>query len=451
MGQETVTLSRAELKKVIVVEKIISGHMTNEEGAAALGLSNRQVIRLKKKYMTEGGAAALAHRSRGKKPVHTLAEEVRERVATLYSQQYAGSNSCHFAELLEEREALVLSASSVRRILLAKGLKQAKQHRRKKAHQPRERRSQAGALWQIDATPYAWLENRAPAFALHAAIDDATGIVVGAVFRPTECSEGYTQVMLQGIKKHGIPLGLYSDRHTIFRSPSEQLTVEQELAGDTVPLSNFGKAMNELCITHIKARTPQAKGRVERLWGTLQDRLVIELRLLGVSTIEAANAALPALLRKHNRKFAVKPKNDEHAYRKPDSSLRLDYVFTIRELRTLGQGNTLSFAKKTYTFAKPSAYRLDAKTVVEVRQTLAGDVIVWHGNAAIQLVEIAKPARKQPREKKKASSASPRKPASAHPWQTTAVHKTRVKNTTKKNDFQAAMYSTHNSYTEALW
>lgn len=450
MRQETLTLSRAELKKVVVVEKIISGHMTNKEGAAVLGLSSRQVIRLKNKYVTEGGAGALAHRNRGRKPVHALEDEVCERVAALYIQKYAGSNNCHFSELLQEREALEISPSSVRRILLAKGLKQAKQRRRKKAHQPRERRSHAGALWQIDATPYAWLEDRAPVFALHAAIDDATGIVVGAVFRPTESREGYSLVMQQGIKKYGIPLGLYSDRHTIFRSPNEQLTVEQELAGETKPLSDFGKAMDELCITHIKALTPQAKGRIERLWRTFQDRLVIELRLLGVNTIEEANAALPALLRKHNRKFAVIPKSDESAYMKLDSAVRLDYVFTTREHRTLGQGNTLSYANKTYTFAKPSPYRLDAKTVVEVRQTLKGEVIVWHNGAAIKLNEIEKPVRKQKQEKKKASSAQPRKPAEVHPWKT-SEHTTHIKRTTRKSDFQEAMYSQHNSYAEALW
>ncbi|MFC5405744.1 ISNCY family transposase [Cohnella soli] len=443
-------MSRAELKKVVVVEKIISGHMTNAEGAAVLGLTSRQVIRLKKRYLTEGGAAALVHRNRGKKPVHALSDETKERVAVLYSQQYVGSNNCHCAELLTERDGLELSPSSVRRILLAKGLKQTKQRRRKKAHQPRERRSQAGALWQIDATPFAWLEDRAPAFALHAAIDDATGLVVGAVFRPTECREGYSLVMMQGIQKYGIPLGLYSDRHTIFRSPNEPLTVEQELAGETKPLSDFGEAMKELCITHLKALTPQAKGRIERLWGTLQDRLVIELRLLGVNTMEEANAALPALLRKHNRKFAVKPKSDERVYIKLDSSIRLDYVFAKRELRTLGQGNTLSYANKTYTFAKPSPYRLDPRMVVEVRETFSGEVIVWYDDTAIHLVEIEKLVRKPKEQIKKASSASPRKPASVHPWKTT-MSQTQIKRTTKKNDFQDALYSQHNSYAEALW
>ncbi|MCC2683147.1 MAG: transposase, partial [Paenibacillaceae bacterium] len=292
--------------------------------------------------------------------------------------------------------------------------------------------------------------DRAPAFALHAAIDDATGIVVGAVFRPNESREGYSLVMQQGIKNYGIPLGLYSDRHTIFRSPNETLTVEQELTGETKPLSDFGKAMDELCITHIKALTPQAKGRIERLWGTLQDRLVIELRLLGINMLEEANAALPALIRKHNRKFALKPKSDESAYSKLDPSMHLEHVFTIREKRTLGQGNTLSYANKLYTFAKPASRRFDAKTVVEVRQTLTGEVIVWRDGAAIKLVEIEKPVRRPQQQMKKASSASPRKPASMHPWKTTK-HQNQNKRTTSKNDFQDALYSQHNSYAEALW
>ncbi|MEB3104097.1 ISNCY family transposase, partial [Ferviditalea candida] len=420
--------------KVLVVEKILDGRMTNGEGAAALGLTVRQVIRLKQKYLAEGGAQALAHRNRGRKPKHALTDEVKERAAALYTAKYHGSNNCHFAELLEEHESLQLSPSSVRRILLSKGIKQAKQRRRSKAHQPRQRKPQAGMLWQIDATPYAWLEDRAPAFTLHAAIDDATGTVVGAVFRPTECREGYSLVMQQGIRKYGVPLGLYSDRHTIFRSPNEKLTVEQELAGETKPLSHFGKAMAELHIEHIKAITPQAKGRVERLWVTFQDRLVIELRLLGVKSLEEANAALPSLLQKHNRKFAVKPKMTESAYIELDPSLDLDHVFTIRQYRQLGAGNTLSYNGKIYTFTKPCAFRFDAKTTVEVRETLSGEVFVWHKGQAIALMEITKPKRVA--ETKKAEPAQPRKPAASHPWRK-AWNSKQLQNSTNSKTVQA--------------
>jgi Integrase core domain. len=449
MGQETITLTEDEWNKVRIVEKILEGHLTNGEGAAYLGLTTRQVIRLKKKYLTQGGAQALAHRNRGRKPAHAIPEEVKNVAAALYVAKYNGSNHCHFAELLAEHEAIQVSPSSVRRILLAKGIKQAKQRRRGKTHSPRQRKAQAGMLWQIDATPYAWLEDRAPAFALHAAIDDATGLVVGAVFRPTECREGYSVVMQQGIQTYGVPLGLYSDRHTIFRSPNEKLTIEQELAGESKPLSHFGKAVAELRIEHIKAITPQAKGRVERLWRTLQDRLVIELRLLGIQTMEEANDVLPSLIEKHNRKFAVAPRLADSAYLKLHSSVNLDLVFTVREYRKLGTGHTLSYNGKLYTFAKPNDLRLDARTTVEVRETLAGDVFLWYQNQPVALSETEKPHRQATDATKKASSAPQRKPASHHPWKATDTNKN--KRTTKSSAFQEALYSQHNTYHEAFW
>jgi len=358
-------LTEPEFKKVIVVEKILDGFMTNKEGARVLGLSIRQVMRLKKKYLSTGGAQALAHGNRGRQPSHTLPAQLKEKVAKLYTSKYYGSNSCHFAELLTKHENVSLSASSVRRILVEAGEKQVKHRRRGKAHPPRQRRTQAGMLWQIDATPYAWLEDRAPNFTLHAAIDDAEGIVTGAIFCKNECREGYSRVMQQGIRNYGIPLAIYSDRHTIFFSPCDELSLEQELAGEPRPMSHFGKALAQLNIEHIKARTPQAKGRIERLWQTFQDRLVIELRLLGINTMEEANKVLPDLLGEHNRKFAVKAHDDETAYRRLNPNLDLNYVFSIRSYRKISAGQTLSYNGTLYTFAKPAALRLDAKTVVD--------------------------------------------------------------------------------------
>nr|WP_245586030.1 ISNCY family transposase [Paenibacillus pinihumi] len=403
---------------------------------------------MKRKYESEG-AQGLAHKNRGRKPSHTISDALRDQVTELYQSKYHGSNSCHFAELLQEHETIILSPSSARRILLEKGFKQAKQKRRTKAHPPRQRRAQAGMLWQIDATPHAWLEDRAPSFALHAAIDDATSTVVGAVFRLSECREGYSTVMQEGIKTYGIPLGLYSDRHTIFRSPKEVLTIEQELAGETAPLSHFGKAMAELNIEHVKAITPQAKGRIERLWQTLQDRLVIELRLLGITTIEAANEALPGLIQKHNKQFAVTPRSEHLAYLPLHDEVHLEHVFTIRESRKIANGNTLSYGGIIYTFADPLQPRLDAKTVVEVRQTLSGHVFVWHHGQALLLKQTERPKRDRP-QKKKAGSAQPRIPANDHPWKTTYDNNI-SKRTTKRSTFQEAMYSQHNSYFEASW
>ena len=436
------------MKKIVAIEKVIDHQLTVREGAELLELSTRQLLRLKKRYLTEG-AQGIVHKNRGRKPVHSIPDTVKKHVIQLYREKYNGSNNCHFAELLEEHESLKLSPSSVRRILLAEGLKQNKQRRRHKAHQPRNRKSQAGMLWQIDASPYDWLEERGPELTLHGAIDDATGQVVGATFRLTETREGYFTVMRQAIEAYGIPMGLYSDQHTIFRSPNEKLSVEQELAGESKPLSQFGKAMAELDIAHIKALTPQAKGRIERLWGTFQDRLVIELRLLDICTLEEANAVLPGLMDKHNAKFAVEPKDDTSAYRVLEEDVDLTYVFAVREQRQIGSGQTLSYGGKLYTLATQEIL-FEPRTLVEVRETMHGEVVIFHQGRALPLRETQKP-HKQPRPQntKKSSSAPTRKPAKDHPWKNQG--KKQVQHSTDRRRFQDAMYSQHNSYAELSW
>jgi len=262
----------------------MEGRLTEQDVARTLGISIRQAYRLKAKYR-HGGAKAIAHGNRGRKPVHTLADSLKQRVMSLYRDRYFGSNSTHFAELLAEHEDIRLSVSSVRRILLEGRLRPARLRRRPKAHRSRPRKPQAGMLWQIDASPFAWLEDRGPELTLHGIIDDATGEVIAAAFRPTETLEGYVAVMMEGLRRKGVPLALYSDQHSIFHPPKGKPTLEQELAGQPQALSTFGQAIADLGITHIEALSPQAKGRIERLWQTMQDRLVVELRLRNVCTM----------------------------------------------------------------------------------------------------------------------------------------------------------------------
>jgi transposase len=417
MGQERVELSQNELKRVKVLERVLCGSMTHTEGAASLGVTCRQLRRVKAKY-TEKGEAGLIHANTGRKPKHALSEAIKQEVIRLYEEKYRGSNFCHYAQLLKEHEGLTVSPSSIERILKSAG-KEAKQSkkRRPKKHQPRERRAQAGMLWQIDATPYEWLGFEFGKFALHATIDDATGIVVGASFTQNECMEGYNETMSHGISEYGIPLALYSDRHTIFRSPNEKLTIDEELDGQEVPLSNFGKAMAELCIEHIKASTPQAKGRIERLWQTLQDRLPVELRLLGVKNIEEANDVLPKLLEKHNRNFQVSPAEKSDAYRPLAKDTNLNYVFAKRTTRKVGSGNEIAYGKKTYVLGNGDCC-FEARTTVEVRETRSGELIVWHKGRAVKLREIERGRRCEPEESvdtKKAVRMS-HKPAAEHPW-----------------------------------
>jgi transposase len=370
---ERVTLTQKELKRVKVLERLLDGRMSSAEAAESLGVTCRQLRRLKSKY-TQEGEKGLIHGNRGREPKHALSEEVRTTVVRLFEEKYSDSNFCHCSELLEEHEGIRLSPSSIGRILKFAG-KESKRaiKRRPKKHRRRERRSQAGMLWQTDATPYEWLGTEAGKFALHAVIDDATGIVVGASFTEHECALGYTRALQEGIKKYGIPLALYSDRHTIFRSPKEKLTIEQELDGEQIPLSNLGKALAELGIEHIKANTPQAKGRIERLWETLQDRLPVELRVLRIKSMEEANKVLAKLLERHNQKYSVTPGEEEASYTPLERGMKLDYVFATRTTRKIGGGEAISYKNETYVPIEETGRKFNAKAVVEVRETFSGE------------------------------------------------------------------------------
>lgn len=416
MNKEQITLTKNELKRVMVIEKWIDGHLTEQDVARSLGISVRQAYRLKAKYH-HGGAQAIAHGNRGHKPAHTLTDSLKQHVQHLYQGRYFGSNSTHFTELLAEHENIRLSVSSVRRILLEGGLRPARVRRRTKIHRPRPRKPQAGMLWQIDASPYAWLEDRGPQLTLHGIIDDATGEVIAAAFRPTETLEGYVTVMTEGLRRKGVPLALYSDGHSIFHPPKGQRTIEQELAGEPQSLSTFGRAIADLGIAHIEALSPQAKGRIERLWQTFQDRLVIELRLRNVCTMEEANRVLPELLDKHNRRFAVAPQEAESAYR-PLPETPLAHIFSRREYRRISSGQTFSWGGKWYMPQPGSGVpRWEAKAVAEVRIGMEGQVWLWHQGRAWPCVETQPvQAQAKPTAKKSAEPAPPRKPAANHPW-----------------------------------
>jgi transposase len=423
MGQERLTLTREELKRVAVIDRLIQKTTTTREAADLLGLSLRQVYRLKDRILKEG-AEGIIHKNRGRKPKHALSDEERQTILAFYqSERYKGSNDHHFAELLQEYEGIQVSPSTIRRIRKEVQLPAVKKRRSPKVHRPRERKAQAGMLIQIDATPHPWLEERAPSFALLAAIDDATGTVAGAVFRPTEDLEGYFLVMKQVIQQHGIPMAVYSDRHTIFQSPKEALSIEQELAGEQKALSQFGQAMAELGITHTKARTPEAKGRIERLWQTFQDRFVIELRLRGVKTLEEANNVLPELIAKHNQRFSIAPANEANAFAPLDERCNLHHVLCYRDHRVVGKGETLSYEGRTYRIASGSQREMiPPKTRVQVRKTLSGELFVWYKGQLFSLREVVKPVQSvQPKEK--ASSTPSRKPAANHPWRQPWVNK----------------------------
>jgi transposase len=302
---ETLTMSRKEVPRAGLLKAALAGRISNTQGARALELSVRQFQRVKRRFATEG-APGLPHRLRGRPSPRRLGGAVLARAAWGLRETYAGLNDCHVTEKLQEVEGLRLSRSSVRRLRRALGLPPKRRRRGRSGRTRRTPAAQRGALVQLDASQFAWLEDRGPHLALHGAIDDATGAGLALWFRPTEDLHGYVTLLQHLCTTAGLPLALYGDRLGVFVRNDAHWTLAEELAGAQAP-THFGRILQDLGIGFIAAHSPQAKGRIERFWQTLQDRLVSELRLRGIVTLEAANAFLPTFL----------PRRPQHALRAP--------------------------------------------------------------------------------------------------------------------------------------
>ena len=365
------TLNQKEQARLQVLNQVLEGRLRVWEVAPVLGLSERQVWRILAAYRKEG-AQAIAHGNRGRKPAHTLPGEVRMQLRELARGPYAGVNHSHLTELLQEREALSLSRSTVRRILVEAGINSPRRRQPPKHRSRRERYPREGMLLQMDGSRHDWLEGRGPYLTLVGAIDDATGTVPYAVFREQEDAQGYLLLLRATIRSKGIPLAIYTDRHGIFqRSPREKETLEEQLAGEREP-TQFGRALKELGIHNIFALSPQAKGRIERLAGTFQDRLVSELRLAGASTIEGANQVLWDFLPRFNARFGIPPAQEGSAYRAPDPALCLEGVLCFKYRRTVARDNTLRLNGHSLQLL-PGLDRLSyAQARVEVQERLDG-------------------------------------------------------------------------------
>ena len=366
MTNRIVTMSVKEIDRLEIIQKIESKELTQVEVAKQLCLTSRQVRRLQRNYKEEG-PAGLASKKRGKRSNNRLCSDLKSTSIELIKTHYHDFGPTLAHEKLKEVHKLELSLESIRQIMIEEGLWKGKKRKIIKAYQRRTRRSCYGELIQIDGSPHDWFEGRREKRCLLVFIDDATSRLMWLHFAEVETTAAYFAATEGYLKRYGRPLSLYSDRHTIFR-------VQIKEAASGTGETQFSRAMRELDIELICANSPQAKGRVEKANGTLQDRLIKEMRLKGISDIPAANDFLPEFMEDYNNRFAVEPANPNDAHRSliPDEQT-LNLIFSHQEKRKISKNLEVSYnnivyqiQSKTpgYTMRKSAVTVCDRKSVI---------------------------------------------------------------------------------------
>jgi transposase len=368
---ETFTLSRKELHRPGLLKALGSGRLKTAQVAAALGITRRHVRRLKRRFAA-GGTAALTHGNRGRPSPRRLPAAVRDAVIRLMTRVYVGFNDSHVTEKLREQHGLAVSRETVRRLRQHLGQPPVRARRAPRARRRRVPEAARGALIQIDGSPFAWLEERGPELVLLGAIDDATSEILALQFRSAEDVHGYTTLFRDVFTRHGLPVAVYGDRLNLLVRNDRHWSVEEQLVGAQAP-THLGRILQALAIGYIAARSPQAKGRVERLWGTLQDRLVSELRVRGIRTVDAAQAYLAEFIADFNRRFGKPPAQRDAVWRRPPRDLAL--LLGCRYRRVVARDNTVRLGPRIVQLRGRRSY---AGLTVDVRELLDGRLVVLH-------------------------------------------------------------------------
>lgn len=353
-----------------------------EEAAYVLGLSGRHTWRILAAYRKEG-VAALAHGNRGRPPANATPEVTKHQVITLARTRYAGLNHTHLTELLMEREGVTLAHSTVRSILVGAGLASPR-HRRPPRHRcRRERMLREGVLVQMDGSRHDWIEGRGSWLTLLLAVDDATGTVPYALFHEQEDTLGYFMLLWGIIQSRGAPLAVYTDRHAVFQPPRRASeTMEVSLSGER-GRTQIGRALRELGVSQVFARSPEAKGRVERAAGTFQDRLVSELRLAGASTMAEANRVLREFLPRFNERFGVPPAQLGCAYRPIDSGVDLAAILCFKHFCKVARDNTVKYKWHTLQLLPGQDRPTYTGVRAEIQERLDGKLVVCYQDRVI--------------------------------------------------------------------
>ncbi len=408
-GEDIIMVSQRELKRLHIIQKVLNEKLSQVEAGEILLLSDRQIRRIVSKIRQEGDKG-IRHGLRGKPSSRMLPKKVKEKAIKFYREKYKGFGPTLLSEKLLELEGIKISKETLRNWLIETG--DWKKVRKSRTHrQWRERKHYFGEMVQMDGSHHDWLEGRGPELVLMAYIDDATNTVF-VRFYDYEGTIPAMESFKHYIEKYGIPISVYLDRHSTYKSTGKP-TIEDELA-NKMPKSQFERALEELGVRVIHAYSPQAKGRIERLFKTLQDRLIKEMRLKGIRTKDEANEFLKHYLKGHNKRFVFKPAKEGDLHRGIPKDADIDRILCIKTKRTLRNDFTISHDGNLYQITE----RVNGKEVI-VEERVDGSMHIICDNRRLKFKEItSRPVRDKVTEPKTIQS-KPKKvciPPKEHPW-----------------------------------
>lgn len=425
--EREIKLNQQEQYIAKILTALSSGKMTYREAGIKLGLSKRQLQR-KKAALLKDGVASIPHKLKNVPSGRGYGNDFKNKIIALYQEEYPGWNFTHFGDALEDDYNIFISDSFIYKALTSAGIKSPKTKRHKpKAHPPRSRRENAGELVQIDASDHLWIELGGVKHHLHGAIDDATGIVLSCVLQKEETIYGYQLMLKEIIENYGISECLYTDYRTVFQSP-KKLTPEEELIGKEIEATRFTKMANRLGIDILSTMRPQAKGRIERLWGAFQDRLVKELKKNHITNLDEANKYIKEVfLPRYNARFASAIDYNKNLFVKVSKDFDYNKELALLAHRRVCHHSYIVSEGKTYAIFKQNSEVawLGTRESVEVyifldktRRVFYNDE--WYDLQTIKRVKVPKPTQKKPRltrdELYKMRSEFGKKGAANSPW-----------------------------------
>lgn len=383
-----------------MLRMVLEKRLTLRQAAENMGVSYRQAKRLRRSFESDG-VVGLIHGNQGRSPANKISDDLRSRVLALSEERYSAFNDTHFTQMLAEREGVFLARETVRRIRREEGIKPKMRRRPRKHHKRRPRKAQEGLMILWDGSPHRWFGPGTQPCCAMAAVDDATSKLVALFFTDAECSWAYLELLRRVIVNYGIPASIYHDRHSSLTRNDDFWSIEEELAGRQDP-TQVGAALEALGIKAIPAKTPQAKGRVERSFNTLQDRLCALLDLEGIKDITSANEYAPVFMDDYNKRFATAAADTQSAWRKPRRDLDIERLLSLKYEAVVGNDNAVRFAGMIIDIPPGPSGRSYAGSRAELRQLLDGGWRVYYQDKLIATApasEIAEPIRAKSRRK----------------------------------------------------